>query len=154
MPVSFDVYSMRQAIEEGFILDVLRGYQTYKTAFEIEQRGEDGVVTGIASDEDDRLVDPKVATRRIMRFANLHPTNIGQKVEIIVEHFRANVAHLLDGHAKAMVVTDSRQAAVRYKVETDKYLRAEGLRLKTIVAFSGNISDDEYGLETMPPRRP
>lgn len=145
LPVSFDVYPMRQAIEEGFILDVLRGYQTYKTAFEIEQRGADGVVTSIVED-DDRLVDPSVASRKIMRFANLHPTNIGQKVEIIVEHFRANVAHLLDGHAKAMVVTDSRQAAVRYKVEIDKYLAQKGYGYQSIVAFSEKISDDEYGL--------
>lgn len=147
VPVSFDVYPMRQAIEEGFILDVLRGYQTYKTAFEIEQRGGNGVVTGIrGSADDDRLVDPKVATRKIMRFANLHPTNVGQKVEIIVEHFRANVAHLLDGQAKAMVVTDSRQAAVRYKIETDKYLAQKGYGFRSIVAFSDKISDDEYGL--------
>ncbi|WP_127125607.1 type I restriction endonuclease subunit R [Georgenia sp. SYP-B2076] len=146
LPVSFDVYPMRQAIEEGFILDVLRGYQTYRTAFEIEQRGEDGVVTGIVEGGDDRLVDPKVAARKIMRFANLHPTNVGQKVEIIVEHFRANVAQLLDGHAKAMVVTDSRQAAVRYKVEVDKYLAQKGYGYQSIVAFSDKISDDEYGL--------
>ncbi|RSM77840.1 hypothetical protein DL991_18745 [Amycolatopsis sp. WAC 01375] len=149
-PVSFDVYTMRQAIEEGFILDVLRGYQTYKTAFEIERRGKDGVVTSITSDDDgdaDSLVDPKVATRKIMRFKDLHPSNIGQKVELIVEHFRANVAHLLDGQAKAMVVTDSRQAAVRYKVETDKYIRTKGYGIKTIVAYSGDIDDADYGLE-------
>ncbi|MCP3013052.1 DEAD/DEAH box helicase family protein [Nocardiopsis dassonvillei] len=150
-PVSFDVYPMRQAIEEGFILDVLRGYQTYRTAFEIEQRGEHGVVASIAEGEgaddgSDRLVDPKIASRKIMRFANLHPTNVGQKVEIIVEHFRANVAHLLDGHAKAMVVTDSRQAAVRYKIETDKYLAQKRYGYQTIVAFSGKIGDDVYGL--------
>lgn len=149
-PMSFDVYSMRQAIEEEFIIDVLRGYQTYRTAFEIEQHDDSGIVTSITtggSDADeDRLVDPKVATRKIMRFANLHPTNVGQKVEIIVEHFRANVAHLLDGHAKAMVVTDSRQAAVRYKLETDKYLNQKGYGYQSIVAFSDKISDDEYGL--------
>lgn len=146
-PVSFDVYPMRQAIEEGFILDVLRGYQSYKTAFEIEQQGGDGVVTGITgSGDDDRLVDPKAATRKIMRFANLHPTNVGQKVAIIVEHFRANVAHLLDGHAKAMVVTESRQAAVRYKIETDKYLAEKGYAYQSVVAFSEKISDEEYGL--------
>jgi type I restriction enzyme, R subunit len=149
-PVSFDVYPMRQAIEEGFILDVLRGYQTYKTAFEIEQHDDSGLVTSITAggpDTDkDQLVDPKAATRKIMRFANLHPTNVGQKVEIIVEHFRANVAHLLDGHAKAMVVTDSRQAAVRYKVETDKYLAQKGYGYQSIVAFSDKISDDDYGL--------
>ena len=145
-PASFDVYPMRQAIEEDFILDVLRGYQTYKTAFEIEQRSHDGVITTITSD-DERLVDPKVATRAIMRFKNLHPSNIGQKVEVIVEHFRVNVAHLLDGQAKAMVVTDSRQAAVRYKAETDSYIRAKGYKIKTIVAYSGDITDAEYGLE-------
>lgn len=146
LPVSFDVYSMRQAIEEGFILDVLRGYQTYKTAFEIEQRGKAGIATGIGPD-DDTLVDPKTATRKIMRFAKLHPTNIGQKVEIIVEHFRANVAHLLDGHAKAMVVTDSRQAALRYKIETDRYLKQRGYAYQSIVAFSGSLSDEDYGIE-------
>lgn len=147
--VSFDVYPMRQAIEEGFILDVLRGYQTYKTAFEIEQHGNDGLVTGITVgglDLEDRIVDPKAATRKIMRFAHLHPTNIGQKVEIIVEHFRANVSHLLDGRAKAMVVTDSRQAAVRYKLETDKYLSQRGYGYKSIVAFSDKINDADYAL--------
>jgi type I restriction enzyme R subunit len=82
-----------------------------------------------------------------MRFANLHPTNIGQKVEIIVEHFRANVAHLLEGHAKAMVVTDSRQAALRYKIETDRYLRQRGYAYQSIVAFSGSLSDEDYGIE-------
>ncbi|MET9259104.1 DEAD/DEAH box helicase family protein [Amycolatopsis sp. NPDC004079] len=146
-PVSFDVYTMRQAIEEGFILDVLRGYQTYKTAFEIEERSAAGVVTSIVGNNSDRLVDPKAATRKIMRFKNLHPSNIGQKVELIVEHFRANVSQLLDGQAKAMVVTDSRQAAVRYKVETDKYIRAKGYGIKTIVAYSGDITDVEYGLK-------
>lgn len=146
-PVSFDVYPMRQAIEEGFILDVLRGYQTYRTAFEIEQQGSQGVETGIEADgEDGRFVDPDAASRKIMRFAKLHPTNVGQKVEIIVEHFRANVAHLLDGHAKAMVVTDSRQAAVRFKMEIDKYLKRAGYDYRTIVAFSDKISDEEYGL--------
>lgn len=122
-PVSFDVYSMRQVIEEGLILDVFKGYQSYRTAFEIEQRGQDGMVTSITDDgSGDKLVEPSAATRKIMRFAKLHPTNVGQKVEVIVEHFRATVAHLLDWHAKAMVVTDSRQAALRYEIETDKYL--------------------------------
>lgn len=145
-PVSFDVYSMRQAIEEEFIIDVLRGYQTYKTAFEIEQHDDKGIITSITAGDDDPLVDSKAATRQIMRFAKLHPTNVGQKVEVIVEHFRANVAHLLDGHAKAMVVTDSRQAAVRYKIETDKYLKQKGYGYQSIVAFSDKISDEEYDL--------
>lgn len=147
LPVAFDVYPMRQAIEEGFILDVLRGYQSYQTAFEIEQHSDDGIVASITAGEDgDRLVDQKVATRKIMRFAKLHKSNIGQKVEIIVEHFHANVAHLLDGHAKAMVVTDSRLAALRYKVEVDKYLRTKSYGYQSIVAFSGTLSDEEYGL--------
>ena len=144
---------MQQAIEEGYILDVLRGYQTYKTAFEIEQRGEQGVVTAVTvgtgtTDGGDRLVDPNVATRKIMRLANLHPTNIGQKVEIIVEHFRANVAHLLDGHAKAMVVTDSGKAAVRYKTTIDTYIASRRrYGYQTLVAFSGDDQrSTEYGL--------
>lgn len=147
IPVSFDVYSMRQAIEEEFILDVLRGYQTYRTAFEIEQHDDKGIITSItAGADDDPLVDSKAATRQIMRFAKLHPTNVGQKVDVIIEHFHANVAHLLDGHAKAMVVTDSRQAAVRYKIETDRYLKQKGYGYQSIVAFSDKISDEEYDL--------
>ncbi|RNE66800.1 type I restriction endonuclease subunit R [Cryobacterium tepidiphilum] len=149
-PVSFDVYPMRQAIEEGFILDVLRGYQTYRTAFEIEHHDDSGIITSISTDDagaaEDRLVDPAVATRKIMRFANLHPDNIWQKVEIIVEHFRANVAHLLDKNAKAMIVTDSRQAAVRFKAEFDDYLTVNDYGYKSIVAFSDKISDTDYGL--------
>lgn len=148
--VSFDVYPMRQAIEEGFILDVLRGYQTYRTAFEIEHHDDSGIITSISTDDagaaEDRLVDPAVATRKIMRFANLHPDNIWQKVEIIVEHFRANVAHLLDSNAKAMIVTDSRQAAVRFKAELDDYLTVNDYGYKSIVAFSDKISDADYGV--------
>lgn len=146
LPQPFHVYSMRQAIEEGFILDVLRGYQTYATAFEIEQRAANGVVTTTTSHDPDRLVDSTAAARGIMRFVKLHPSNIAQKVAIIVEHFRANVAGLLDGHAKAMVVTDSRVAAVRYKVEIDKYITSRGYTMGTIVAFSGAVTDPDYGL--------
>lgn len=146
LPREFELYTMKQAIEEGFILDVLRGYQTYRTAFEIEQRAGAGVVVSTHPDED-HLVETRAASRGIMRFVKLHPTNIAQKVEIIVEHFRANVAHLLGGHAKAMVVTDSRVAAVRYKVEIDKYIAARGYKLGTIVAFSGAVDDPGYGLE-------
>ncbi|MER5389753.1 type I restriction endonuclease [Saccharopolyspora sp. NPDC002686] len=134
-PKAFHVYTMRQAIEEGFILDVLRGYQSYKTAFEIEERA--------GAHE---LVDSKAAARGIMRFVKLHEINIGQKVEIIVEHFLANVAHLLEGHAKAMVVTDSRVAAVRYKRAIDEYISRKKYGLKTIVAFSGVVNDSDYGI--------
>lgn len=138
-PRAFHLYTMRQAIEEGFILDVLRGYQTYKTAFAIEQRAGNG------GDAD--LVDSKAAARGIMRFVKLSGVNIGQKVEIIVEHFLANVAHLLEGHAKAMVVTDGRVAAVRYKRAIDSYIAHRKYPLKTIVAFSGTVNDPESGIE-------
>jgi type I restriction enzyme, R subunit len=146
LPQAFHLYTMRQAIEEGFILDVLRGYQTYKTAFEIEQRAGDGVRT-LTNDEDADLVDSKAAARGIMRFVKLSEANIGQKVEIIVEHFLANVAHLLEGHAKAMVVTEGRVAAVRYKRAIDKYIDHKKYPLKTIVAFSGAVKDPESGIE-------
>lgn len=137
LPRAFHLYSMRQAIEEGFILDVLRGYQAYKTAFKIEQAAKNG----------DDSVDSKVALRKIMRMVKLHPTNIGQKVEIIVEHFRANVASLLEGHAKAMVVTDSRIAAVKYKRVIDKCVARKGYDYKTIVAFSGKVTSPEDGID-------
>jgi type I restriction enzyme R subunit len=148
-PRPFHLYSMRQAIEEGFILDVLRGYQTYSTAFEIENRARDGIAADVPSGGDDHgeLVDETAASRGIMRFVKLHPSNIGQKVEIIVEHFRANVERLLEGHAKAMVVTDSRLAAVRYKREIDAYIAQKGYGLRTLVAFSGTIDDAEYAIE-------
>ncbi|MGN9805585.1 type I restriction endonuclease subunit R [Micromonospora sp. L32] len=146
LPLAFHVYTMRQAIEEGFILDVLRGYQTYKTAFEIEQRAGEGVRT-LTGNGDADLVDSKAASRGIMRFVKLSEANIGQKVEIIVEHFLANVAHLLEGHAKAMVVTDGRVAAVRYKRVIDKYIADKKYPLKTIVAFSGAVNDPEFGIE-------
>lgn len=148
LPRAFHLYPMRQAIEEGFILDVLRGYQTYKTAFEIEQRTRDSAPT-VTSDDDEDLVDAKAAARGIMRFVKLSEANIGQKVEIIVEHFLANVAHLLEGHAKAMVVTDGRVAAVRYKRTIDKYIDDKSYPLKTIVAFSGSVDAPEWGIKNV-----
>jgi type I restriction enzyme R subunit len=149
-PKAFHLYSMKQAIEEGFILDVLRGYQTYSTAYEIERAAAEHGVDATAgyTDTDGDLVDEKAASRAIMEYVKLHPSNIGQKVRIVVEHFRANVAHLLDGHAKAMVVTSSRKAAVRYKVEIDKYLRDKKYGdMQAVVAFSGSLDDEEYHLE-------
>ena len=150
LPRAFHLYSMRQAIEEEFILDVLRGFQNYYTAFEIETRAKNGVITATHSTAragEGALVDERAASRGIMRFVRLHPSNIGQKVEILVEHFRANVAHLLEGHAKAMVVTDSRVAAVRYKREIDAYIKGKGYDLGTLVAFSGSVDDPEYHIE-------
>lgn len=139
-PVEFHLYSMRQAIEEGYILDVLRGYQTYDTALKIAENAKKG------GDE----VDEAAARKGMMRWVSLHPTNIGSKVRIIVEHFHANVAHLLEGRAKAMVVTDSRKAAVKYKKAIDAYIakRAaldDSYTYRTLVAFSGAVTmaDDE-----------
>lgn len=137
-PVPFHVYSMKQAIEEGYILDVLRGYQTWDTAFEIARN-----TPGTQMTTDGDLVDSAAATKGLMRWVKLHPTNIGQKVQIIVEHFRTNVAHLLEGHAKAMVVTDSRKAAVRYKKAIDAYIGAHRYPIGTLVAFSGSVKDFE-----------
>jgi len=157
IPHPFHTYTMKQAIEEEFILDVLRGYQTYDTAFQIARTA---VETGIASADEgtptspgqavfeDLLVDKSAATKGLMRWVKLHPTNISQKCAIIVEHFRENVAPLLDGHAKAMVVTDSRKAAVRYKTLIDAYIAKRGYTgIGTLVAFSGSVDDLETGPE-------
>jgi type I restriction enzyme R subunit len=131
-PVPFHVYSMRQAIEEGFILDVLRGYTTYDFAFKLEQSA------------DDKEVKSGRAKKKLFQYAQLHPTSIAQKVTVIVEHFREHVMHLLGGQAKAMVVTDSRLAAVRYKKSFDAYIdKMKYTDCKALVAFSGTISDLE-----------
>lgn len=136
-PRPFHLYTMKQAIEEGFILDVLRGYQTYETAFLIQRTA-----------EEEELVDEATATKKVMRWVKLHPTNIEQKVEIIVEHFREKVMGLLDGSAKAMVVADSRMAAVRYKLALDRYTERKGYRgLGILVAFSGAVIDPRSGPE-------
>ncbi|MEI2827470.1 MAG: DEAD/DEAH box helicase family protein [Dermatophilaceae bacterium] len=132
----FHVYSMKQAIEEGYILDVLRGYHSFQMAFR---------VAGTADAEVE--VDQAEATLRVKRWVKLNPQTIAQKSALIVEHFHENVAGLLEGHAKAMVVSDSRLAAVRYKREIDKYVAAKGYDIGTLVAFSGSISDAEYGIE-------
>jgi type I restriction enzyme, R subunit len=136
-PVEFHLYSMRQAIEEGYILDVLRGYQPYDTALKIAGRLESG--------DGDEVVEEAAARKGLMRWVKLHPTNISQKVQIIVEHFHANVAHLLEGKAKAMVVTDSRKAAVKYKKAIDAYIAKRAAQdasytYRTLVAFSGSVT--------------
>jgi type I restriction enzyme R subunit len=135
LPVPFHVYSMKQAIEEGYILDVLRGYHSFQMAFK---------VAGTADAEVE--VDQAEATMRVKRWVKLNPQTIAQKSALIVEHFRENVAGLLEWHAKAMVVTDSRKAAVRYKCEIDKYVAAKGYDIGTLVAFSSSISDPDYGI--------
>ncbi|MEN9936829.1 MAG: hypothetical protein RLZZ387_3408 [Chloroflexota bacterium] len=139
MPQAFHVYTMQQAIEEGYILDVLRNYTPYKLAFRLAHNGQE---------YDEVEVDQAAALKSLMRWVRLHPYNISQKVQIVVEHFRQNVQRLLAGHAKAMVVTGSRKEAVRYKLAIDRYIREQGYGdLATIVAFSGEVSDGESGPE-------
>lgn len=134
-PEAFHLYSMRQAIEEGFILDVLQNYTTYQTAWRIAG-GEEG--------KEDTEVDSKKARQKLARWVRMHPYNIGQRVQIIVEHFRANVRHLLGGQAKAMVVTSSRQEAVRYQLAMREYIREKGyLDVHPLVAFSGSLPPDD-----------
>ena len=131
-PEPFHVYSMRQAIEEQFILDVLRGYTTYGFAFELEQTG------------NDKNVKEGKAKTELFRYAQLHPTSIAQKVTVIVEHFREHVMHQLGGQAKAMVVSDSRVAAVRYKKAFDDYIKKmKYTDCKALVAYSGDVTDEE-----------
>ena len=134
LPVAFHVYSMRQAIEEGFILDVLRNYITYGTAYKIAQQ----------KAKTDEEVDKKKGAKELGIWIKLHPHNIGQRVQVIVEHFRRHIQGLLGGQAKAMVVTSSRLEAVRYKLAFDKYLARLGYKeIRAIVAFSGEVLDNE-----------
>src|SRR3989304_969504 len=137
-PEAFHLYTMRQAIEEGFILDVLKNYTTYKTYYRL-----------IKSIEGDPKVDKKKAARALARFMSLHPHNIAQKTEVMVEHFRTFTRHKIGGRAKAMVVTSSRLHAVRYKQAFDRYLEEKGdTGLHTLVAFSGTVVDpDAPGIE-------
>ncbi|UVS80184.1 type I restriction endonuclease subunit R [Actinokineospora sp. UTMC 2448] len=150
-PVEFHLYSMRQAIEEGYILDVLRGYQSYDTALKIAGQAESG--------DGEVVVEEAAAVKGLMRWVKLHPTNISQKVQIIVEHFHINVAHLLEGKAKAMVVTDSRKAAVKYKKAIDAYIanRAavdDSYNYRALVAFSGSVTmaEDEVWVSDWGPQ--
>ncbi len=136
LPAPFHVYSMRQAIEEKFILDVLRNYTSYKLAFKLAHDGEE---------MDDRLMERSAAMKGIMGWVRLHPYNISQKVEIVVEHFREFVTPLLKGQAKAMVVVGSRVEAVRWKLAIEKYITSRGYKIRTLVAFSGEVNDKESG---------
>ncbi len=130
-PVAFHLYSMRQAIEEGFIMDVLKNYTTYKSFFELSK-----------AIEDDPLLNKKKAARAIARFMSLHPHNLSQKTEIMIEHFRQVTMKKIGGKAKAMVVTPSRLHVVRYKREFDTYIKEKGYSdIKVLVAFSGTVSD-------------
>ena len=133
-PKAFHVYSMRQAIEEGYILDVLKNYTSYKVAYQLAQK--------VA--KPDYEVDAKKAKVRLGQWVRLHDYNIAQKVKVIVEHYRNTVMGLLNGHAKAMVVTGSRKEAVRYKLEFDKYIaKKKYSKLAAMVAFSGEVRFNE-----------
>ncbi|WP_461207610.1 type I restriction endonuclease subunit R [Clostridium sp. DL1XJH146] len=128
----FHIYSMRQAIEEGFILDVLKNYMTYKMYYNVNKKI-----------EEDPSFDKSKATKSIVRYVSLHPHNISQKTEVIIEHFKNHTMKKIGGQAKAMVVTSSRLHAVRYKLAFDEYIKRKGYKdLKTLVAFSGTVKDD------------
>lgn len=134
----FHLYSMKQAIEEKFILDVLANYTTYRAYY--------GLIKSI---EHDPLVPKRQAATALARFLAHHPTNVESKVEVIVEHFRAYTRHKIGGRAKAMVVTGSRLMAVRYKLAFDKYLREKGYAdIRTLVAFSGQVIDPDLPNQT------
>lgn len=134
-PEAFHVYSMRQAIEEGFILDVLQNYTSYRVAYQLAHQNPDS----------DHEVDSKKAASKMAKWVRLHPHNIAQKVETIIEHFNSKVKHLLGGEAKAMVVTSSRLEAVRYKLAFEKYVANKGYEnVNAMVAFSGEVNDPDF----------
>jgi len=136
VPAPFHVYSMRQAIEEGFILDVLKNYTPYKLAFKLATEGKE---------LSEKEVERSAALKRIMGWVRLHPYNISQKVQVVVEHFREFVAPLLNGKAKALVVVGSRIEAVRWQLAIEKYIKEHGYKIGTLVAFSGEVNDKESG---------
>lgn len=131
-PTAFHLYSMRQAIEEGFILDVLKNYTTYKTYYRFAK-----------AVENDPEVEKRKAKRAIARYASLHPHNLVQKTEIMIEHFRTFTRKKIGGGAKAMLVTRSRLHAVRYLHAFCKYIKEQGYTdLGVLVAFSGTVIDE------------
>lgn len=132
LPQPFHLYSMRQAIEEGFILDVLQNYMTYKAYYQLEK-----------NISDDPEFKGRKAQRKVARFASLHPTAIAQKVEVIIEHFRRHVSHELNEHGKAMVVTQSRIHALKYFLSIKEYIKSKNYSdIKALVAFSGALELD------------
>lgn len=133
-PQPFHLYSMRQAIEEGFILDVLKNYTTYETYYRFTKKI-----------EDDPELNKKKAVKAIGRFASLHPTNISQKTEVMVEHFRQITMKKIGGKAKAMVVTASRKHALKFYLEFKDYIKEKGYKgIRPLVAFSGSLIDELY----------
>ena len=130
----FHEYSMRQAIEEGFIMDVLQNYTTYTRFF--------GLIKQI---ENDPTVPKREAAKTLTRYLELHPVNIDQVISVIIEHFRLNVMHEIGGRARAMVVTDSRLAAVKYKIAFDNYIKEHSYTgIRSLVAFSGSVQDPDH----------
>ena len=141
-PEAFHIYSMRQAIEERFILDVLTNYTTYATYYRL-----------LRAAEDDPTLPKKKAVRALAKFMSLHPYNIEQKTEVMVEHFRRSVKNRIGGRAKAMVVTSSRLHAVRYKLAFDRYIAENGYTdVRSLVAFSGTVRDPDTGLDYTEPK--
>ena len=129
----FHEYSLRQAIEEGFVMDVLQNYTTYKRFF--------GLIKQV---EDDPDVPRRKAAKALTQYLELHPVNIEQVVSVIIEHFRLYVMHELGARAKAMVVTGSRLAAVKYKLAFDHYIKEQGYTsIRSLVAFSGTVEDPD-----------
>ena len=140
-PRAFHVYSMRQAIEEKFILNVLTNYTDYDTYYKLVQQA-----------EDDPEFPKRKTARKLARFVALHPYNLAQKTEVIIEHFRNQVRHRIRGTAKAMVVTSSRLHAVRYKQAFDEYVAERGYGdVRSLVAFSGTVVDPENDAEYTEP---
>jgi type I restriction enzyme R subunit len=133
----FSLYTMRQAIEEGFILDVLQNYTTYRNYFELVKTWQ----------QDDKEYEKKKAQKLLFGYVDKHKHAINLKTKTITEHYHQHIAHLIDKRAKAMVVTKSRLHAVRYKQAFDAYLRESGLSYRTLVAFSGTVIDPDDGRE-------
>lgn len=133
---AFSTYSMKQAIEEGFILDVLKHYTTFKVYFKL-----------LKKISEDPTYQKKPTVRKLVSYVDLHEHAIESKVEIMVDHFMENIAPMLEGRAKAMIVTKSRLHAVRYKMAVDTYVKEKQLGIKTLVAFSGTVKDKDTGLE-------
>lgn len=140
IPEAFDVYSMRQAIEEKFILDVLKNYTTYALAFRLQSQGKE---------YDEKQVERSAALKGIFRWVKLHPYNIAQKVQVVIEHYMHSVHPLLSGHAKAMVVVGSRLEAVRWQLAMQKYIQSQKYPIAALVAFSGEVIDKESGPEPL-----
>ena len=133
---AFHFYTMKQAIEEGFILDVLDNYINYETYYKLNKEI-----------EEDPTLQTNAAKRQIARFIELHDVNIAQRIEVIVEHFRTTVKNELGGHAKAMVITNSRESAVKYRKAFEEYINKKGYKdIHALIAFSGKVTleDKEY----------